>query len=150
MIFIVALVVGCAPETKVERVEVIVHDTIFIDTCTAHEDLADVRDNAHPYPIHDSRGNIDYYGNFKAYMFSEGFPDTIIVPFTRNGKFEMYVEATRWETREDSLGNPLSPIYRFGDVVGHAWYYDLKGHFIEFAESPYPHSTKDEEEPYKP
>ena len=83
-------------------------------------------------------------------MWAAGFPDTIVVRFTRNGKFEFYTEAVRYGVLEDSLGNSYSPSYVFRDAVGHSWIYDIKGNLVEFHESPYPHSTKDTEEPYKP
>ena len=35
------------------------------------------------------------YATFERYMWDDGFPDTIIVKFTRDGEFEMYVEAER-------------------------------------------------------
>ena len=90
------------------------------------------------------------YVNFEDYMWITGFPDTIIVKFTHNGEFKFYAEAVRYEVLRDSSGNKYSPSYIFRDAVGHSWIYDIKGKFLEFNESPYPHSTKDTEEPYKP
>ena len=90
------------------------------------------------------------YATFERYMWDVGFPDTIIVKFTRDGKFMFYADAVRSGLLEDSTGIYYSPSYIFRDAVGHSWVYDIKGKFVEFNESPYPHSTQNEEEPYNP
>lgn len=78
----------------------------------------------------------------KLHWFWYECPDTIIVAFTRDGVFEDSVEAIRQGLVEDSIGNYYSPAYVFGSVVGDAWVYDINGKFIEFNESPFPHSGK--------
>ncbi len=76
------------------------------------------------------------------HWFTYECPDTIMVAFTRNGVFEDSVEAVRQGLVADSTGHYYSPAYVFGDVVGNKWIYDINGKFIEFNESPYPHSGK--------
>lgn len=73
----------------------------------------------------------DFVG-FEYYMWAYGFPDTIIVRFTRDGKFERYDEAYRSGILEDEYGNAYSPAYMIRCVNGDNFTYDLKGHFIEF------------------
>lgn len=98
-------------------------------------DYVETRDSLHPYYVEGSG-----YTTFERWMWDEGFPDTIIVKFTRNGKFEMYVEAYRYGALEDSLGNYYSPAYAFISGVGDIWIYDIKGKFIKFIENDLPHS----------
>ena len=91
------------------------------------------------------------YDTYEQYMWDEAFPQTIIVRFTRNGKFVMYVDAERGggDVTKDKDGNYISPEYVFMDEVGHQWVYDLKGKFVRFEESPFPHNNEGER-PYKP
>ena len=124
-------VIGCS--NKINRVVVKEKDTVYINCCS------DTVDSMHTYPIHDSWGNIEY-GTFEQYMWNEGFPDTIIVPFTRDGKFEYYIKAVRWSLLEDSLGNFYSPAYIYRTISGDAWVYDIKGNFVEFYCGDKPHS----------
>lgn len=72
----------------------------------------------------------------------EGYPDTIIVAFTRNGKLEDSVEAIREGLLKDSTGKYYSPAYVFRASVGDTWVYDVNGKFINFHESSLPHSGK--------
>ena len=101
------------------------------------DDYSKERDDLHPYYV-DGSG----YASFEKYMWNEGFPDTIIVKFTRDGKFERYVEAVRQGLLEDSLGNYYSPAYAYISVVGDTWIYDINGKFIEFGCNDAPHSGK--------
>lgn len=83
----------------------------------------------------------DYgYATFERYMWDRGFPDTLIVRFTRNGEFEGYVEAVRQGVLKDSLGNHCSPTYVFVSGVGDSWTYDIDGRFLEFNCVDLPHS----------
>lgn len=72
--------------------------------------------------------------NFRRYMWDVGFPDTIIVRFTRDGKFEGYMEAVRQGSIYDQYGNSISPAYVFSSVMGDSWTYDIRGHFVSFGE----------------
>ena len=71
----------------------------------------------------------------KLYWFDYQCPDSIIVAFTRNGKFVDSVVAYR-----NGVINNNSPAYVFYSVVGDSWIYDIKGNFIKFNRSKFPHS----------
>jgi hypothetical protein len=120
---------------------------ISVTSCSnnSNTEYSNERDDSHSYYV-ESEG----YTSFYRYMWDEGFPDTIIVKFTRNGIFEGYVEAYRADVIKDSFGTAISPAYYFRDVVGHTWVYDLHGKFVAFHESTKPHSTSSEEPQYKP
>lgn len=90
------------------------------------------------------------YITFEAYMWNEGFPDTIIVEFTVNGKFVSYQKAARDGLLEDSLGNFYSPAYRITAYNGDNWVYDIKGNFVEFNQCIDNDSVRDPYVPYNP
>ena len=73
----------------------------------------------------------------RLYWFNYQCPDSITEAFTRNGKFVDSVVAYRWGILDK---NSNSPAYVFYSVVGDAWFYDIKGNFIEFNRSRFPHS----------
>lgn len=85
---------------------------------------------------------------FERYMWDGGFPDTIIVRFTRDGKFLGYHEARRYGLLQDSLGNYYSPGYIVEAYNGDNWLYDVKGKFIEFNHCV--DSNNDDDCNYKP
>lgn len=81
----------------------------------------------------------------RLYWFNYQCPDSITVAFTRNGKFVDSVVAYRWGILDK---NSNSPAYVFYSVMGDAWFYDIKGNFIEFNRSRFPHSGNSYQ--YKP
>lgn len=104
--------------------------------CTSgNREYSDVRKAPWLYPTGDGK-----FTTFERYMWDGGFPDTIIVRFTRDGEFEGYVEAVRQGVLEDSLGNYCSPTYVFTSMVGDSWTYDINGRFLEFSCADRPHS----------
>lgn len=72
------------------------------------------------------------YVTFERYMWDVGFPDSIIVAVTRNGKFLGYDKAKRRGVLKDSHGSSYSPAYKIVGVNGDALVYDLKGNFVRF------------------
>lgn len=64
------------------------------------------------------------------------FPDSIKVAFTRNGVFEDSIYVYPWYVPKDSLDGVYVMIAAVGDI----WFYNLKGEFVKFYESPLPHS----------
>lgn len=90
------------------------------------------------------------YVTFEAYMWNQGFPDTIIVEFTYNGKFVRYDKAVRSGILEDSLGNSYSPAYKITAYNGDNWVYDVKGNFIEFNKHSFNDPENDPYVPYNP
>lgn len=93
---------GCKQEPKVKVIIKIVTKTVYVD---ASSDACVPKRKA-PFLYYDPIDcAVDEYGEnyvgqggfvtFEHYMWDVGFPDTIIVPFTRNGKFEEYVEACK-------------------------------------------------------
>lgn len=99
------------------------------------KEYSDVRIRPYLYP--DGEGG---YTTFERYMWDKGFPDTIIVRFTRDGKLEGYVEAVRQGVLKDRFGNSCSPTYVFMSMVGDNWVYDINGRFLEFNCVDLPHS----------
>lgn len=95
--------------------------------------VSDVRED--PYLYYDSIS--EGYVTFEKYMWTCGFPDTIIVDFKWAGRDLGYTEAVRWGDLEDSLGNCYSPEYVIIDQVGNSWVYDFKGQFVQFYESDF-------------
>ena len=75
------------------------------------------------------------------YQVAEAYPDSIIVAFTRSGKFEDSVVTYKQGFIKDSLGNTI-PAYIFKAAVGDVWVYDSDGNFVEFIESELPHSDQ--------
>ena len=92
------------------------------------------------YTYYDGRpGSDTVYDNFEQYMWDEVFPDSIIVKFTQDGKFLGYETAYREGVIYDKDSNAISPAYVIGFVVWDKVVYDLKGRFVRFDESPFPH-----------
>ena len=81
----------------------------------------------------------------KLYWFNYQCPDSIMVAFTSNGKFVDSVVAYRKGVINNDNN---SPAYVFYSVVGDSWIYDIKGNFIEFHHSRFPHSGNSYQ--YKP
>ena len=117
----------------------VLRDSLFpaaVCGCTpGNREYSDVRKAPWLYPTGDGK-----FTTFERYMWDGGFPDTIIVRFTRDGEFEGYVEAVRQGVLEDSLGNYCSPTYVFMSMVGDSWTYDINGRFLEFSCADLPHS----------
>lgn len=88
-----------------------------------------------------------YWMTKEMYKWNYGYPDTIMIAFTRNGVFVDSVEAVRHGLVADSTGEYYSPAYVFTSGVGDKWIYDINGKFIEYNRS-YPHSGN--EIKYKP
>lgn len=80
----------------------------------------------------------------------DSYPDSIRIAFTRNGEFVDSFTVYRIGGIYDKNDKFIGPKYYFRDAVGHMWFYDIHGKFIDFIESPYPHDGADKEEPYKP
>lgn len=110
---------------------------------TEVSDYSDVREA--PYLYKDPLS--DEYVTFERYMWNGGFPDTIIIEFTVDDKFQSYQKAVRHGVLEDSLGNCYSPAYV---IMGHNadnWVYNVKGELVEFNEC---HFNDPENDPYVP
>ena len=106
---------------------------ILLGCSSKEQEYSEAREGNHLYPVEGMSD--EKYCTFERFMWDAGFPDTIIVKFTRDGKFERYVEAVRQGVLEDSLGNYYSPAYVFYAHNGDNWVYNLKGEFIEFNRS---------------
>ena len=105
-----------------------------------HEwDILDHKEWPYVYYVNNSNGDSGWV-TYNYYMWNYGFPDTIIVKFTRDGEFEQYVEARKWDIVEDSFDEHLTPSYMFITGVGDSWEYDLSGNFINFNCCDAPHS----------
>lgn len=78
----------------------------------------------------------------------EGYPDTITVAFTRNGKFEDSIEVVRYPGWDFGL----KYVYILRCAVGDVFFYTREGKFLHSACAPEPHSGKGtyEHEHYKP
>lgn len=76
----------------------------------------------------------------RLHWFNYECPDTIIVAFTRDGKFERYEKAIRRGLVADSTGEYYSPAYVIDCIVGDNFVYDINGKFIEFNCADLPHS----------
>lgn len=117
-----------------------------------HEwDVLDHKEWPYMYYVEDlySDGNNGWV-TFKTYMWNYGFPDTIIVKFTRDGEFEWYTEAHRWDVVKDSFGEHLTPSYIFSSALGDSWTYDLHGHFLSFGEDTIDNPTRERLPEYHP
>lgn len=90
------------------------------------------------------------YVTFERYMWDVGFPDTIIVEFTVNGKFSGYQKAERKGLLKDSHGSYYSPAYKIIAYNGDTWVYDIKGNFVEFNQCIDNDPDRDPYVPYNP
>lgn len=104
---------------------------------------SDYRHGPYQYKVLNGDGST-LYTTYRQYMFDEGFPDSIIVRVTRDGKFEGYDVAYRSDVITDSLGNVISPAYIIRFNVGDGLMYNLKGEFVKSLESDLPHSGQGE------
>lgn len=102
------------------------------------------------YRIPGPDAETDDFVTFEHYMWAYGFPDTIIVKFTVNGKFQRYLEAERRGIIEDSYGNAISPAYVYSTYNGDNWTYDVRGHFVEFNADTEDNDTRDYVPEYNP
>lgn len=135
------ILLGCTSGKEEERtVSAASQSTAIEKSVLVTSEYSESRDSLHPYPIHDAKGHIAQYGTFERYMWDEGFPDTIIVPFIEKDKYEGYVKAIRQGLLEDSLGNYYSPAYVYMVEVGDSWVYDIKGCLVESTCTTKPHS----------
>lgn len=131
-LIVLPLFVGCNYTTREE----------VLKELEEHErDVLDHKEWPYIYYVENlySDGNNGWV-TYKAYMWNYGFPDTIIVKFTRDGEFEGYAEARRWGSVVDSFGEHLTPSYMFIAGVGDSWEYDLSGNFINSNCCDAPHS----------
>lgn len=112
------------------------------------------RHGSYQYMVKDEGGegsDTILWTTYQQYMCDEGFPDSIIVKVTRDGKFLGYDVAYRRETITDSLGNFVSPAYVIMFNVGDGLVYNLKGELVRTNESSLPHSGQgDPDHVWKP
>lgn len=93
-------------------------------------------------------GEEEFWCTKEFYTWNYVYPDTIVVPFTRNGVVEDSVEAVKWDVLQDSTGHVYSPLYVFISMTGDTWQYDINGKFVRHTCNPRNHIY--EEEPYHP